>query len=200
MKRPCGALFAAGVLLVLGAVASACGGENGDEEGHEEGRYENAELGFAFDYPDDWEEIGEPVTLTIQAESRTDTLDRVVVGTKDEGGNLSGLVLDANVNRLETEMEINEAISQLDEIVEPGAGRAGLAVQEKDLTEVGGLPGKRYVMSFTLEDEPMTNEYVAVLSPGLTFELICEAPEERFAEVHTGCQMVMDSFEFTPEQ
>lgn len=160
--------------------------------------YENTELGFAFDYPDDWERIRVPVTAEEVGE--IETIASVVLGTiVEDTGELNGISI--NVHRLEAavpEEALDEFLLEFDGMVTQLAGQVGGALEERDWTELGGRTARRYVMNFPYEGlVPSTSEYVITVREEHQFELNCQAEQERFEDVRAGCQVVFESFEFT---
>ncbi len=183
-----------GFAFVALLVASACGDGKEADEGH----YENTELGFAFDYPDEWQLTRESGSFEIAVAEPEETVASIIVG-EPRSGQLHGMLVQVNVNNLETEREISEAILGLDDLfAQAFAQVAGSEVRETDSAELAGMPARRYLIDFEFEGSvPSTSEQLIAPTPGLTFQLFCEAPRDRFAEIRTGCQMVIDSFEFT---
>lgn len=162
--------------------------------------YENTELGFAFNYPDQWQ-ITEEGAFEIAVAEPEETVATIIVGDP-RSEQLHGMLVQVNVNKLETEREISEAILGLDDLfAQAFAQVAGAEVRETDSAVLAGMPARRFVIDFEYGGTvPSTSEQLIAPTPGLTFQLFCEAPRELFAEIRIGCQMVLDSFEFTTGQ
>jgi hypothetical protein len=188
---------AAFVVLAFAAalLASACGGGKEADGGH----YENAELGFAFDYPDHWEQVKEPLRAAEEI-GEADTLATVLLGRLVEDPlHVEGMGL--TVNRLRVsipEEDLEEALLELDALIAQLMGQAGGAIAEADWTELGGVMARRYFLNFPHPvGVPMTSEKVVTFRGDLQFELDCQAVADRFQEVRPGCQDIYESFEFT---
>jgi len=223
-------LLMAGLLLALGSMAGACGGDGmpkpsptptseatrtatplsptpeptpeptptptAQEVEETLGHYENTELGFAFDYPDHWEQL--PVGYETEV-GEAETVARISVGTLEgEALLLSGM--DVTVNRLVEAVSEDEFFEAADSLFEQVAGQAGGVLEERDWTELGGQRARRYVVNFVMEGLSLTSEQVTTVQGDLQFTLDCQGERARFQEVRTGCQVVLDSFEFTPGQ
>ena len=161
------------------------------------GHHENTELGFAFDYPDHWEQLSVgPISTEV---GEAETVARITVGTL-EGDALLLSGMDVMVNRLVGAVSEDEFFEAADSIFEQVAGQAGGVLEETDWTELAGRRARRYVLNFVLEGVPLTSEQVVTMREDLQFTLDCQGERARFQEVRTGCQVLLDSFEFTPGQ
>ncbi len=165
--------------------------------------YENTELGFAFDYPSDWEQLdlGSPIT---GVGGEAEDLARITVGTLSEELGVSVLNgVQVRVSRLTEaveEDELDELFQFLDDLIVDLAGQAGGVLEEKDRTELAGRRAARYVIKFAFEGVRITSEQVTTARGNLQFAVDCQGERDRFEEVRAGCQVVLDSFEFTAEQ
>ncbi len=206
------------VFLVFAAVyvALACGGSGGGEERESPSptsaairtaapveetlsHYENTELGFTFDYPDQWEQLAlAPPSVEVEA-GEVQILAEITVGTL-EGAALLLSGMDVTVNRLEEAILEDEFFEVMDTIMEQVAGQLGGLLEEKDWTELAGRKARRYVIQFTLAGVPLTSEQVTTMREDLQFTLDCQGERDRFEEVRADCPVVLDSFEFTAEQ
>lgn len=214
-------VLVAALLLAFGTIGVACGGGDSAQPPTSEatptafppsptptptptpeaeetlGHYENSELGFTFDYPDHWEQVtlGEPLVEVEVGEVQT--VASITVGTF-EGTAFSGM--DVTVNRLTEAISEDEYFEIMDNVMAQVAGQGGGVLEEKDWTELAGQRARRYVLNFTVAGVPFTSEQVTTIQGDLQFTLDCEGERARFEEFRTGCQVVWDSFEFTPGQ
>ena len=198
--RPFVFLFAP-ALLALGTIGAACDGGNGnDVNGGGVRHYENAELGFALDYHNDWEQVKEPLRAAEEI-GEADTLASVLLGRLLEDPlHLEGVGVTVYRHRSTPEEDVEEALLELDDLIAQLMGQAGGAIAEADWTELGGVIARRYVLNFPHPvGVPMTSEKVVTFRGDLQFELDCQAVADRFQDVEAECQVVLDSFEFTPE-
>ncbi len=166
------------------------------------GRYENSELGFAFDHPGHWEQIavGDPVAEVGAGEVQE--VAHITVGTLEgaEGDTVFLRGMDVTVNRLTEVLSEDEYFKLIDNLIVQAASQAGGALEEKDWTELAGQTARRYVLNFTFAGVPLTSEQVTAIQGDLQFTLDCQGERARFEEVRADCQVVLDSFEFTTGQ
>ena len=199
--RPFVFLFAPG-LLALGTIGVACGGGNGDDvNGGGVRHYENAELGFALDYPNDWEQVEEPLRAA-ETIGEADKLAALLLGRfVEDPQHLEGIGLNVYQHRSTPEEDVEEALLELDDLIAQLMGQSGGAIADADWTELGGAMARRYVLNFPHPvGVPMTSEKVVTFRADLQFELDCQAVADRFRDIEAECQVVLDSFEFTSEQ
>ena len=198
MKRL--AIAAVGLALVAAVMASACGGNGGDED--QQGHYENAELGFTFDYPSHWEQL----TMTGGEEASWGQEEIVAsIGVGTLAGEDTQMVNGMSVRVVRGPMaipqdEFEEWFEAMDDLNAQLARRLGGAVEEKDWTELGGVKARRYVIYTRREGVPVASEQVIALRGDLEFVLLCEGERDRFQEVRKGCQVVLDTFQFTSKE
>lgn len=167
------------------------------------GHYENAELGFSFDYPSHWEQltVGGPVA---GVGGEQEDLARITVGTIS--GELGVSVLNGvqvRINRLTEAVEgdeLDEFFQFLDDLIVDLAGQTGGVLEEKDRTELAGRKATRYVIKSAFEGVRITSEQVITVRVDLQFTVDCQGERDRFEEVRADCQVVLDSFEFTTGQ
>ena len=166
------------------------------------GHYENSELGFTFDYPAQWEQIREPISFEAGGpQPELDVMAMVAVApVVQESEKDSALIIMVNANTLDPQTQIDELVSELDSLAAQIAGGVQGVLKEKGWTQVGGLRARRYVIDFSQGTVPATTEQVFVVRPGQTFQMICEADQSLFKEIHRGCQFIYDSFVFETEQ
>ena len=217
MRRATAPLIILTLLLPVAIIGLACGGgesvqpptsattptaspptPTAQEVDETLGHYENTELGFAFDYPDHWEliTVGDPAIEV----GETDTVASIAVGTLGELTALNGM--NVTVNRLVGVADVSEdeIFEAIDDLVVQLAGQLGGVIEEKDWTEVAGLKARRHLLNFTIPGVSLTSERVNAVRGDLHFILDCQGEQARFQEVRAGCQVILDSFEFTTGQ
>ena len=187
-------LLMIGILASASLVIAACSSDSETRSDISPHRYENQELGFAFEYPVEWEKITEQVVFETSV-GDTNTVASVMFGPGQE--TTAGINIE--VNRLEEGNEnltIEDLTVVIDDLVAQGIGSAGGAITERDYTQLGGFEARRYKANFSNRGVPTTTAFITAVRQGYQFNLNCEAPSQAFDDIRSGCQTIFDSFEF----
>ncbi len=195
------------VLAVILAVSvltqAACsvsirfGGDDDPYLENDPGKYENGEIGFRFDYPDEWKQVRRALKFESRAGEEQQILTRVAIGVFLESEVFQGLVVEVGGLRVVlTSSNTDEFFAETSAVYTQLAGQAGGELVSSGRAVLAGQRAANYVIDSALSGEPIRSEFTITARGNQSFMVLCQAPRESFDDVRSKCAEAIETWEF----